>query len=103
VTGQTRVLVYHETDDIAAIQDAYHLASGHLRGVSGLLGNELLHSVHDSTGFVVMSSWENLDAFKRWERGPAHLSQTAPLRPFRDTRMSLPFGVYQVTAGYQAE
>ena len=98
---QLRVLLYHTTDDDAGIEAAYHRASKHLMKVPGLLNNELLRSVHDPRGFVVVSSWRCLEAFRKWESGPEHRDQTAPLRPFRDTTMSRPFGIYQVTAAYQ--
>ncbi|HKR49500.1 MAG TPA: antibiotic biosynthesis monooxygenase [Pseudonocardiaceae bacterium] len=98
---QLRVLLYHTTDDLAGIEAAYHLASKHLMEVPGLLNNELLRSVHDPSGFVVASSWRSLEAFREWEGGPEHRDQTAPLRPFRDTTLNRPFGIYQVTATYQ--
>lgn len=100
MTGGVRVLLYHATDDVAGIEAAYRRASEHLSGVTGLLGNELLRSVPDPRGFVVVSSWRDLADFEAWERGPEHKRQTAPLRPFRDTTMSRPFGIYQVTAAY---
>ncbi|MEV0998887.1 antibiotic biosynthesis monooxygenase [Nonomuraea sp. NPDC050202] len=95
-----RVLLYHTATDVAAIEKAYHEASNRLAGVPGLLSNELLRSVTDDGGFVVVSMWRSLADFQEWERGPDHKWQTAPLRPFRDGRMSRPFAVYQVTASY---
>jgi heme oxygenase (mycobilin-producing) len=100
MTDEVRVLVYHATEDVSGIEAAYHLASKHLDGVPGLLGNELLRSVHDPAGFVVVSRWSGLEAFDAWERGPDHRDATAPLRPYRDTRLSRPFGIYRVTAHY---
>ncbi|GDY31029.1 antibiotic biosynthesis monooxygenase family protein [Gandjariella thermophila] len=101
-SGGLRVLLYHVTDDVPGIESAYHEASTRLAGVPGLLGNELLRSVHDPGGFVVVSSWRDLAAFQQWERGAEHRDQTAPLRPYRDMSMRRPFGVYQVTASYRA-
>lgn len=101
MSGGVRVLLYHATLDSTAIESAYHQASEHLAAVPGLLSNELLRSVADPSRFLVVSSWQNLQAFVQWERGPEHKQQTAPLRPYRDTRMSRPFGVYQVTASYE--
>ncbi|MFI5495819.1 antibiotic biosynthesis monooxygenase family protein [Actinoplanes sp. NPDC051859] len=98
--AELRVLVYHATEDAAGIRKAYHDVSGVLADVPGMLGNELLHSVPDPTGFVVVSRWADLAAFREWEQGPAHRASTAPLRPFRDTRMAMPFGVYEVEASY---
>ncbi|MER6668433.1 antibiotic biosynthesis monooxygenase [Amycolatopsis japonica] len=100
MTGGLRVLLYYVTADAAGIEAAYHRASEHLAGVPGLLGNELLRSVPEPSGFVVVSSWRTLADFEEWERGPDHKRQSAPLRPFQDTKMSRPFGIYRVTASY---
>ncbi|HEY8374495.1 MAG TPA: antibiotic biosynthesis monooxygenase family protein [Pseudonocardiaceae bacterium] len=98
--GEVRVLLFHATGDVEGITNAYHQVSKAMAGVPGLLGNELLRSAHDPEGFVVVSRWSDMDAFLAWEQGPDHKRQTAPLRPYRDTRMSRPFGVYHVTAAY---
>ncbi|WP_340682686.1 antibiotic biosynthesis monooxygenase family protein [Amycolatopsis coloradensis] len=100
MSGGVRVLLYHATEDPDRIEAAYHEASVRLAGVPGLLGNELLRSTSDPSGFVVVSSWSDVTAFEEWERGPEHRAQTAPLRPFRDTRLSRPFDIYQVRATY---
>jgi heme oxygenase (mycobilin-producing) len=100
VSEEIRVLVYHAADDASAIDEAYHQVSRKMASVPGMLGNELLHSLPDPTGFIVMSRWANIDAFQEWEQGPDHLDTTALLRPFRDPRMTTPFGIYRVTARY---
>lgn len=98
-----RVLIFNHTDDEAGIEAAYHEVSRELAGVPGLIGNELLRSMHDPKGFVVMSLWESVEAFDTWEQGVSHKGSTSPLRPFRDTSMNPPFGVYQVSAAYLGE
>ncbi|WP_225439866.1 antibiotic biosynthesis monooxygenase family protein [Amycolatopsis eburnea] len=100
--GGVRVLLYHLADDAAGIEAAYHEASRRLEGVPGLLGNELLRSVHAENGFVVVSSWTDLAAFDAWERGAGHKEQTAPLRPYRDLSLDRPFAVYRVAATHTA-
>lgn len=102
VHGQVRVLVYHAAvdTDTAAIDEAYHQVSVKMANVPGMLGNELLRSVADPTGFVVVSNWTGIDAFRAWEQGPQHRATTAALRPFRDRRVSPPFGIYRVTAAH---
>lgn len=96
--GGVRVLLYHVADDAAGIEAAYHEASERLAGTPGLLGNELLRSVHAENGFVVVSSWADLAAFDAWEQGAGHKDQTAPLRPYRDLSLARPFAVYRVAA-----
>lgn len=97
-----RVLLYaadpvEEPDAVAA---AYHRISNELAGTAGLRGNELMRSLTDPAGFVVMSEWESLAAFRAWEDGPTHRTTTAPLRPFQDRRRGVPFGLYEVAASY---
>ncbi|NSC21564.1 antibiotic biosynthesis monooxygenase [Streptomyces albus subsp. chlorinus] len=101
--GEVRVLLYHSTEDEAGIRAAYHEVSSRMAGVPGLLGNELLRSDHDSRQFLVISRWASREDFDRWEQGAQHKGQTAPLRPYRDTGMARPFGVYTVDAAYTEE
>jgi len=100
MSGEARVLVYHATDDVTGVEQAYHQVSQGMRGVPGMLGNELLRSVPDPLGFLVVSRWTGLDAFQEWEQGPDHRASTAALRQYRDTRLSVPYGIYHVTATY---
>lgn len=102
--------------DPGGVEQAYHQISAELAGVPGLLGNELLREVGPDevgisemgtsaggtgeVGFVVMSEWESLSAFRRWEQGASHRGTTAPLRPYQDSRRGRPFGLYEVTAEY---
>ncbi|HEX8780805.1 MAG TPA: antibiotic biosynthesis monooxygenase [Nocardioides sp.] len=99
-----RVLVYALApgDDPDGVTRAYHLVSEELAGTDGLLGNELLRSVHDPHRFAVLSEWESLAAFNAWERGTAHRPATAPLRPFQDHTRGSSFDVYAVQASYRA-
>jgi heme-degrading monooxygenase HmoA len=98
--AELRVLLFHSADDVAGVTDAYHQVSREMAGVPGLLGNELLSSVHDPTGFVVVSRWTDLATFDTWEQGPDHKDSTAPLRRYRDGRLERPFGIYRVVASY---
>lgn len=100
MSGRIRVLLFHEVTDHEALAEAYHAVSAELAGTPGLIGNELLASVHDPSWVLVMSEWKDRESFDAWEKGAAHKGQTAPLRPFRDTRMPRPFGVFEVQAEY---
>ncbi|MGW0520097.1 antibiotic biosynthesis monooxygenase family protein [Crossiella sp. NPDC003009] len=96
-TARVRVLVYAvaPAGSPEAVTLAYHRISGLLAGTPGLLGNELLQSVRAPDEFAVLSEWESLAAFQRWESGPGHRAATAPLRQY-----GTGFQVYQVTAEY---
>lgn len=102
-TGEVRVLVFQAAYDegqLDRVRDAYHQVSERLAGVPGMLGNELLRSPFDPTALVVMSRWESLAAFQKWESGAEHRTDTAPLRPYRDTRTPSGFALYEVEAAY---
>jgi heme-degrading monooxygenase HmoA len=96
--GGVRALVYYATQDSTSIEEGYHKVSRELAGVPGLCGNELLHSVHDPTRFIVLSRWSELAAFQQWESGSSHRNGAAPMRRFEDTRLDRPFGLYRVEA-----
>lgn len=101
--GEVRVIVYqaaYDEEQLAAVRAAYHRVSARMAGVPGLLGNELLRSPADPTALAVMSRWESMAAFLEWEKGTDHRQDTAPLRPYRDTRTPVPFAVYEVDAAY---
>lgn len=102
MSARVRVLVFVTAADAGtqAVADAYHEISRNLAGTPGLLGNELLRSVHDPAGFMVLSEWRDMAAFKRWEEGESHRSTTAPLRPLQDRSRGVSFGVYTVQAAY---
>jgi heme oxygenase (mycobilin-producing) len=99
-----RVLLWHRVapTGAASVEDAYHRVSRHLSGTPGLLANELLRSTLEPGSFVVMSSWETLDAFRDWESGPAHRHTTAPLRPYQDAARDRAYDVLERVAAYPA-
>ena len=99
--GRVQVLLFAAAPDTpAAVHEAYHHISRRLAGTPGLVQNTLLEKADAPGSFVVVSVWENLAAFQRWESGPRHRTVTAPLRPYHDRAMGTAFGVYQVAAEY---
>lgn len=100
VSAGVRVVLRHDCADPEAITAAYHEVSRRLAKVPGLLGNELLRSVHNPREYLVVSRWRDLAAFQAWEGGAEHKADTAPLRPFRSAATGQPFGIYEVLAEY---
>ncbi|MEV1171459.1 antibiotic biosynthesis monooxygenase [Nonomuraea sp. NPDC049784] len=102
--ARARVLIYAAapSEEPDAVESAYHQISSALSGTPGLLGNELLRAADDPAAFVVMSEWESLAAFRRWEEGAGHRDTTAPLRRHQRAPGGRPFGIYEVTATYTA-
>jgi heme-degrading monooxygenase HmoA len=101
-SARVRVMIFASAPDAdpEAVAEAYHRISAELAGTPGLLGNELMRSVFQPNGYVVMSEWESLDAFREWENGPNHRDTTSPLRAYQDGRPAGPFGIYEVAASY---
>jgi heme-degrading monooxygenase HmoA len=101
--SEVRVFVYQLARDeaeLAAVRAAYHQVSERLAKVPGMLGNELLRQTADPSSLVVVSRWASMAAFEEWEAGPGHRDDTAPLRPYRDTRTGRPFAIHRVDAAY---
>ncbi|MER7751185.1 antibiotic biosynthesis monooxygenase family protein [Kitasatospora sp. NPDC097643] len=101
--AEVRVLVYQaavDEEQLDAVRAAYHVVSGRLAQVPGMLGNELLRNPYDPTALVVVSRWASRAAFDAWEAGAEHRDDTAPLRPYRDHRAGSPFAIYEVEAAY---
>ncbi|HKN55907.1 MAG TPA: antibiotic biosynthesis monooxygenase family protein [Amycolatopsis sp.] len=103
MSGLVRVLLYNLADDEAGIEAAYHKVSTELARVPGLLGNELLRSVHNPRAFLVLSTWRDRAAFDGWEQGTAHKGDTAPLRPYRDVANPNVLGIFERLAVHDAE
>ncbi len=96
---RTRVLVFVQApaEERATIEGAYRDISAVLEGTPGLLRNELLHSCTQPNSFVVMSEWEDMEAFRVFEKGPVHCGGTmATLRQYTTGA-----AFYEVLAAYQ--
>lgn len=48
----------------------------------------------------MLSAWESLAAFQKWESGSAHRGTTSPLRQYQDGERSRPFALFEVAAEY---
>lgn len=99
---EVRVLLFaaESEADEGAVADAYHQISRRLAGTAGLRRNALLRQADAPRRYVVLSEWDSMDAFRRWETGAQHREATAPLRPYQDRGMGAGFGVYTVAAEY---
>ncbi len=102
MSGRARVLIWHRAPEDApgAVEEAYRSISGELEGTPGLLGNELLAACDDGARLLVMSEWESLAAFQKWEGGADHRGATSPLRPYQDRDRERFFEVYEVRASF---
>ncbi|MFC7384859.1 antibiotic biosynthesis monooxygenase family protein [Sphaerisporangium rhizosphaerae] len=99
--GRVRVALYlnEPESDKGSIESAYHQISTTLAGRAGLRGNELLRSLRDPRRYAVLSEWDDLPAYREWERSPEHLPTTSPLARYHDKNLGI-FGSYEVVAAY---
>jgi heme-degrading monooxygenase HmoA len=81
-----RVMIWaiEPADAPGSVEAAYHQISGALVGTPGLLGNQLMRSIHDPSRFVVVSEWSSRAEYDVWERDPIHKPTTAPMRSLQD-------------------
>lgn len=66
-------------------------------GVPGHLVDQVCQSADDPEQWLITSEWEQLEAFRRWERSPAHRELVAPLRACFTAARSLKFTVVAQT------
>jgi heme oxygenase (mycobilin-producing) len=97
-----RVLLYREAppEDPSKVEDIYHQISKEVHEAPGLLRSELLRSVTESSGYVVLSEWESMEAYQAWVVSPLHESKAPALRPYVDHTRDKQFEVYEVIAAY---
>jgi heme-degrading monooxygenase HmoA len=95
-----RVMVHAKirNEDREAFERAYAEVTAKVKGTSGHIVDELLrhstgsdvmpgaepeHEVDDgTTQYILLSEWENREAFLRWERDEIHMQTTTPMRPY---------------------
>ncbi|GII78899.1 hypothetical protein Sru01_38810 [Sphaerisporangium rufum] len=99
--GRVRVALYlnEPESDKGSVETAYHQISTTLAGRPGLRGNELLRSLRDPRRYAVLSEWDDVPAYREWERSPEHLPTTSPLARYHDKSLGI-FGSYEVVAAY---
>jgi heme oxygenase (mycobilin-producing) len=95
----TRVMVFAtiRKGDEEAFERAYAEVTAKVKGTPGHVRDELLrHSTgtdvmpgaeHEPdpegvTPYILLSEWENRDAFLDWERDEIHMQTTTPMRPY---------------------
>lgn len=83
----------------AEFEPVWRAIAARVREAPGNVRQSLLRDPQDGS-FVVMSDWENREAFTRFERSPEQDDLTAPLR---DLRESARMTVYELLAHVEGE
>ena len=99
VNERVKVLLWCRYGDAEQLRDAerrFDQIGEVLRGTPGLTGSQLLISAQYPGSFAVLSEWASLTAFRTWEQGGEHRSQTAGMRPFQDPDRTPGFDVLEV-------
>ena len=82
MTARVMVLATVRAGEERAFELAYALVTSRVKGTPGHLRDELLRRSDRPGHYVLLSEWESLDAFLRWEDAPVHRETTTPLRPY---------------------
>ncbi len=98
MSGRVRVLVWYRCPhgELESFTDAFRRIGAQLAGLPGWLGSELLRARREEGSLVVMSEWESVEAFARWESSAGHRPTTAPLRGYLDDARPYTFELYRV-------
>jgi heme-degrading monooxygenase HmoA len=80
----TRVLVFAKIrpEEEAKFEAAYQQVTRKVKGTPGHLRDELLRDADEPGSYILLSEWENKEAFLAWENAPIHKQTTTPMRPF---------------------
>jgi heme-degrading monooxygenase HmoA len=81
-----RVMVFAaiQQDKAEAFESAYRTVTASVSGTPGHIRDELLRDGDRPGHYVLLSEWENAEAFLAWEDAPVHRQLTTPMRPYWD-------------------
>jgi heme-degrading monooxygenase HmoA len=85
-----RVMVFAKIKrgDEQAFEAAYAEVTAKVKGTRGHIADELLRQAEppdpddEPRTYVLLSEWEDKEAFLAWEDAPVHMQTTTPMRPY---------------------
>jgi heme-degrading monooxygenase HmoA len=79
-----RILVFAKVaaDEADAFEKAYLQVTERMQGTPGLIGDELLRDASGTGEYILLSEWESIEQFKKWEEGDSHRETTVAMRPY---------------------
>lgn len=82
----TYVLVFgrlHRLEDKEAFEKAFEQVSRTVVGsVKGIIRDELIHDSNDPHAYIMLSEWENKDAWANWQQAPIHEEQVGGMQQY---------------------
>lgn len=82
----TYVLVYgklHRLEDKEAFEAAFEQVSRTVVGnVKGIIRDELIQDSSDPSSYIMLSEWENKNAWASWQQAPIHEEQVGRMKEF---------------------
>jgi heme-degrading monooxygenase HmoA len=82
----TYVLVFgklHRLEDQQAFEAAFEQVSRIVvNNVKGIVRDELIHDSKDPYSYIMLSEWENEDAWATWQRAPIHETQVGGMQQY---------------------
>ncbi len=82
----THVLVFgrlHRLEEKEAFEAAFkQISKTVLNSVRGILRDELINDSNDPHGYILLSEWEDKDAWATWQRAPLHEEQVGLLKQY---------------------
>ena len=82
----TYVLIFgrlHRLEDQEAFEAAFEQVSRIVVGsVEGIVRDELIHDTNDPCAYIMLSEWQDKDAWARWQQAPIHEAQVGHLQHY---------------------
>lgn len=82
----TYVLVFgriHRLEDKEAFEAAFYQVSRTvITNAPGILRDELIHDSDDPYAYIMLSAWENKEAWAAWQQAPVHEEQVGGMRRY---------------------
>lgn len=82
----TYVLVFgriHRLEDKEAFEAAFYQVSRTvIDNAKGILRDELIHDSDDPYAYIMLSEWENKEAWAAWQKAPVHEEQVGGMRRY---------------------
>lgn len=73
----------HRLEDQAAFEAAFEQVSRLLlSSVDGILRDELIHDSSDPYTYIMLSEWEDKQAWATWQRSPLHEQQVGHMQQY---------------------
>lgn len=82
----TYVLIFgriHRLEEQEAFEAAFHeVSSTVVNSVKGIIRDELIHDGDDPYTYIMLSEWENKDAWAAWQKAPIHEEQVGGMKKY---------------------